>query len=217
MHTKNPVQDITPKKLEVLKILAQLETRQCYSPTMAELAKKLGVSRTTVFEHVGVLREKGLLISLPGRARSLKLTQQANQLLESISEQHPSSFNEYTGLPLLGRVAAGVPIDAIENKETISLNSMFGNNDEMFMLEVAGDSMIEDGIDDGDYVVCRRSKQAQDGQIVVAIIDEDSATVKRFYKEPTRIRLEAANPAYEPIYTNNCRIEAVVQGLVRRL
>ena len=120
-------------------------------------------------------------------------------------------------MPLLGTVAAGLPTEAIENPETISLRDMFGDSDEIFTLRVSGDSMIDEGISNGDYVVCRRSTAARDGQIVVAMVDENEATLKKFYAEPARARLEPANAAFNPIYSDNCRIEAVVLGLLRRL
>jgi len=118
---------------------------------------------------------------------------------------------------LAGTVAAGVPLEAVENVESLSLNSCFGDGGDIFALEVKGDSMINGDIRQGDYVVCRRSSTAYNGQLVVAIVDEENATLKRFYKENTRARLQPANDDYEPIYSDNCRIEAVVIGLVRKL
>jgi len=110
-----------------------------------------------------------------------------------------------------------VPIEAVENAESLSLNSCFGNGHDIFALEVKGDSMIGADIHEGDYVICRRQSTAHNGQLVVAIVDEENATLKRFYKEKTRARLQPANDDYDPIYSDNCRIEAVVIGLVRRL
>jgi repressor LexA len=118
---------------------------------------------------------------------------------------------------LAGIVAAGTPIEAVENATDFSLESYFGIDDETFALEVRGESMVDAGICDGDYVICRRGCRADDGQLVVAIVDDDTATLKRFYKEQSRVRLEAANDDYDPIYSENCRIEAVVVGLVRKL
>jgi repressor LexA len=140
----------------------------------------------------------------------LRLTARANQLLDTDAQTNES-------LPLLGRIAAGLPLEAIETRETLSLHDMFGHTDDLFILQAAGDSMIDEGIADGDYVVCKRSATARDGQIVVAIVDDNDATLKKFYAEPDRARLEPANTAYEPIYSDNCRIEAVVIGLLRRL
>ncbi|HIJ71728.1 MAG TPA: repressor LexA [Planctomycetes bacterium] len=212
----NLTTQITPRQLQVLKTVAQLQLSRCYSPTIAEVAEVLSVSRTTVFEHIGVLREKGLLARSRGKLRSLKLTLRANRLLEQDLQAESIRAPEQ-GVPLLGTVAAGLPTEAIENPETMSLRDMFGPSDEIFTLRVSGDSMLDEGILDGDYVVCKRSASARDGQIVVAIVDESEATLKKFYAESDRARLEPANSLYNPIYSDNCRIEAVVLGLLRRL
>lgn len=147
----------------------------------------------------------------------MKLTSKAQKLLEALARRRSDShLKESWGIPLAGRVAAGAPIEAIENKEVLSLKSCFAGADELFALQVRGDSMVDDGIRDGDYVICRRSRVADNGQLVVAIVDNDSATLKRFYKERDCVRLEPANADYRPIYSDNCRIEAVAVGLVRR-
>ena len=208
---------ITPKQLQMLGLIRQFQKSQPYSATIQELAARLGVSRTTAFEHVAALKEKTLLRAVPGKARSLKLTVQARRLLDSCIEPDDCSEQIDDGLPLLGRVAAGTPIEAIQNTEHISLKSEFGSGDDIFVLQVAGDSMLDDNINDGDYVICKKTQTARNGQIVVAIVDEDNATVKRFYKTPDAVRLEPANKNYEPIYSNNCRIEGLVIGLMRKL
>ena len=207
---------ITPKQLQMLGLIQQFQKSQPYSATIQELAARLGVSRTTAFEHVAALKEKTLLRAVPGKARSLKLTAQARRLLDSCIA--PDDFEQADdGFPLLGRVAAGAPIEAIQNTEHISLRSEFGTGDDTFVLQVAGDSMIDENINDGDYVICKKTQTARNGQLVIAIVDEDNATVKRFYKEPDNVRLEPANKNYKPIYSNNCRIEGLVIGLMRKL
>jgi repressor LexA len=110
-----------------------------------------------------------------------------------------------------------VPVEAVENIELLSLGSVFGSGDGIFALEVTGDSMIDEDVRHGDYVICRRSRIAEDGQLVVAIVDDQNATLKRFYEEKGRARLQPSNDDYQPIYTDNCRIEAIVIGLLRRL
>ena len=207
---------ITPRQLEMLRHVADFESSRCYSATIAEMARAAGVSRTTAFEHITSLQAKGLLTKSTGRARSLRLTAQASRLLECDRRMglRPSASG---GVPLAGRVAAGNPIEAIENIEEISLRSVFGDGDGIFALEVAGDSMIDEGIDTGDYVICRKAGTAADGQMVVAIVGDDAATVKRFYRENGRVRLEPANAAYAPIHTDRCRIEAVVVGVLKRI
>lgn len=210
-------EEITPRQLKVLEQVSELERENCYLPTIAEVASELGVSRTTVFEHIGALRKKGLVESTKGKARSLKLTRQASLLLEGIKQRSFGGGEHAEGLPLVGRVAAGVPIEAIESSERISLKDMFGNGGDVFALEVSGDSMTDEGINTGDVVICKKATEARNGQMVVAIVDDENATLKRFYKEDTHARLEASNGAYEPIISDNCRIEGVVIGHLRRV
>jgi repressor LexA len=210
-------EQITPRQLKVLEQVAELERGNCYLPTIAEVAGELGVSRTTVFEHIGALRKKGLVESTKGKARSLKLTRQASLLLESVRENECEVDRQAEGLPLVGRVAAGVPTEAIESSERISLKDMFGDGDGVFALEVSGDSMIDEGINTGDVVICKKATEARNGQMVVAIVDDENATLKRFYKEETHARLEASNDAYEAIISDKCRIEGVVLGHLRRI
>ena len=154
---------------------------------------------------------------MPGKARSLRLTLRAQELLSRLSfDDSAPCVEASSGIPVAGKVAAGVPIEAIENSEQLSLKGYFAGGDNTFALEVSGDSMINDDIHDGDYVICRRSKVANNGQLVIAKLDGD-ATLKRFYKEKDRVRLQPANDNYAPIYSNNCRIEAIVVGLVRKM
>jgi repressor LexA len=213
---KNRAGRITPRQLAVLRLIAQFEGSQCYSPTIAELADELDVSRTTVFEHITELRKKELLTSSTGRARSSTLTQKANRLLNAERSVRESAAAGEE-VPLLGRVAAGVPIEAIEDRQSLSLRTLYGNTDDIFALEVDGDSMIDEGINTGDYVICQHASTAENGQMVIAIVDDENATLKRFYREGDCVRLEASNPAYEPIYTNNCRVQAIVVGHIRRV
>jgi len=211
------VDGLTPKQLQVLRHIADFQGSRCYSPTIADLATALSLSRSTVFEHLGELQRKSLLTTSPGRARSLKLTPRGRRVLESAPLETLDTIEpEGGGVPLLGRVAAGLPVEAIENRDTLSMQSCFGSGDEIFALRVSGDSMIDEDIQPGDYVICRRADRAQNGQLVVALIDEGEATLKRFYRETDRVRLQPANSRYEPIYSDNCRIEAVVLGLLRK-
>jgi repressor LexA len=119
-------------------------------------------------------------------------------------------------VPLLGRVAAGLPVEAVQTEDVVSLKSCFGTGGEVFALRVAGDSMIEEDIQPGDYVICRRTDTAENGQLVVALVNNGEATLKRFYREQDRARLQPANSHYQPIYSSDCRIEAVVIGLLRK-
>jgi len=209
---------LTPRQLQLLKAIRVFQAGRCYSPTIAELASELTISRSTTFEHIAELRKKDLLSPSPATARSLKLTSKAQKLLNRLDNDfsNPRSRPQ-ADIPLAGKVAAGSPIEAIENLESLSLNSCFGNSDDIFALEVKGDSMTGDGIVDGDFIICRKCSTADNGQLVVAIVDNENATLKRFYKEKSAVRLQPANDNYDPIYSVNCRIEAVVVGLVRKL
>ncbi len=181
------------------------------------MAIALNISRSTVFEHIGELRRKGLLSGSPNKARSLKVSSKARELLSCTSgPDFNSRPYEPEGIPLAGQVAAGLPLEAVENLESLSLDSCFGTGDDIFALEVNGESMINENIHPGDYVICRRSSIAHDGQLIVAIVNDENATLKRFYKEQNQVRLEPANDHFQPIYSDNCRIEAVVIGLVRK-
>lgn len=212
------IDGLTPKQFQVLRHIAAFHGRQRYSPTIAELAARLSLSRSTVFEHLGELQRKSLLTTSPGRARSLRVTPRGRKLLKSAPAGAPDDADEPRfGVPLLGQVAAGVPIEAVEDRDGVSLGSCFGTGDDLFALQVRGDSMVEEDIQPGDYVICRRTQTAENGQLVVALIDEGQATLKRFYREKDRARLQPANADYEPIYSDNCRIEAVVVGLLRKL
>lgn len=215
--TAQPAIQLTPRQLQLLQMIAHFQQNRCYSPTLSEMASELNISRSTVFEHLTELRRKGLLSRYQNKARSLKVSSQGQELLSELSEQSSRTYaEESTGIPLAGSVAAGVPIEAVENIELLSLASTFGSGDDLFALEVNGESMIDEDIRQGDYVICRRTRIAEDGQLVIAIVDDENATLKRFYKEKDRVRLQPANDNYQPIYSDNCRIEAVVIGLMRK-
>jgi len=216
-ETDAPHDRLTPRQLQLLQAIAAFRASRCYSPTIGELAGQLGISRTTAFEHIEELREKNLLSGSSRKARCLKPTSKAQKLLNRLTDGETHQNQSQAGIPLLGRVAAGLPIEAIENTEQLSLDETFGAGDDIFALEVCGDSMIDDGIRSGDYAICRRASAAQNGQLVIAIVDNDNATLKRFYNEKTSARLQPANDDYRPILSSNCRIEGVVIGLVRKL
>jgi len=217
-RTAQPAIQLTPRQLQLMQMVGRFQENRCYSPTLAEMACELDISRSTVFEHLAELRKKGLLSGYQNKARSLKVSSQGQELLNELSGvSSPTHTTEPGGIPLAGSVAAGVPVEAVENVESLSLTSAFGSGDNIFALEVAGDSMINEDIRQGDYVICRRSRIADDGQLVVAIVDDENATLKRFYREKDLARLQPANDDYQPIYTNNCRIEAIVIGLLRKL
>ena len=217
LKTKNLIGPLTPRQVQTLKTIADFRVNRCYSPTIAELACELRISRSTVFEHIAELRKKGMLSAYPGRARSLSLTSEAQELLDFFNESRSNRcHNRPTGVPLAGRVVAGSPIEAIEDKESLSISSHFGSGDDIFALEVTGDSIVDDDSRSGDYVIGRSAAVADNGQLVIAIVDGENATLKRFYREKGQVRLQPANDDYDPIYSDNCHIKAVVIGLVRK-
>jgi len=203
--------NLTPKQLDILIRIRDFRLTRGMSPTLQELADVLGVSKVTVFEHVEALIKKGALLRKAHKARSLEISPS----VELPDEQKGSR------VPLVGRIAAGCPIEAIETREFLDLDEMFGpegrvrRTGEVFALEVEGDSMIDAGILDGDYVVCERRDWARNGETVVALIDNEEATLKKFYKEHGRIRLQPANPAYEPLWVDDCKVQGIVIGVVR--
>ncbi len=209
---------LTPRQVQLLNTIAEFRDRRGYSPTIGELSKVLCVSRTTAFGHIEQLRRKGLVSHRPGRARSLTPSSKARRLLSRIVERPQESTDRIPGgIPLVGVVAAGRPVEAVENQDCISLDPFFGATSDIFALEVRGDSMEGDDICEGDYVICRRTSKTTDGQLVVALVDNDNATLKRFYREPGRARLQSANEDYEPIYSSDCQIQGVVIGLFRKI
>jgi len=197
---------LTPRQLEILTRIRNYKRNNGYSPTMQELADAMDISKVTVFEHVDALVAKGMLQRFAHKARSLELTSDA-----SLPDERP------TRLPLMGRIAAGMPIEAIEDPQVVDLEELFVESGDVFVLRVSGDSMIEEHIREGDFVVVRKAATARNGETVVALIDDGEATLKKFYREKGRIRLQPANEAYEPIYTDNVNIQGVVIGVIRRL
>jgi len=196
------------KQKELLNFVNQYISKEGVSPTLAEMAQALGVSSlSTVHEHLQKLEARGLLKRYRGMVRGIELLdQKIAKTLNGIE------------IPLVGLIAAGQPIEAIENNdETINVSpDLAASSKRTFALQVRGDSMIEEGILDGDYVVVQQQDTAQNGDIVVALIDNTYATLKRFFKEKDRVRLEPANAKMEPIYAVNVAIQGRVTGVVRR-
>jgi len=214
---KQTTVELTPRQMQILRTIANFADKFCYLPTIAELAGELNISRSTAFEHIVELRRKGLLCESPLKARSLKPTPKAQRLLkQSAAYSQQQELDQQQSIPLLGRVAAGNPINAFENKDDLSLPGCFGSSDDVFALEVSGNSMIEEGICDGDYIICRKAQTARNGQIVIALTENENTTLKKLYREKSRIRLQPANKDYEPIYTDDCRIQAVAVGLLKK-
>jgi repressor LexA len=196
----------TPKQLKILVAIRDFRVRNGYSPTMQELADQLGVSKVTIFEHVEALERKELILRARNKARSLEVS----PTVKLPDESKPASF------PVVGTIAAGRPIEAIETRETLELESLFNTRHGTYVLRVKGNSMIDDHIADGDYVIIERRESAKDGETVVALLDDGQATLKRFYKERGRIRLQPANAAMAPIYVDkDIKIQGVLIGVLR--
>ncbi len=204
--------NLTPKQLKIVQLIRDFRVARGYSPTMQELADELGVSKVTIFEHVEALIKKDALVREPNKARSLSI----NEHVILPDESHPLQF------PLVGRIAAGNPIERFQQSDNVNLQEIFGprigRRAGTFALEVDGDSMKDEGILDGDYVIVERRETARNGERVVALLPNGETTLKTFYRDKGRIRLQPANPDFQPIYVDDrdCRIQGVLIGVLRR-
>src|SRR5947207_12416759 len=182
-----------------------VQTHQ-HSPSYEEIKQGMGLSSlATVHKHISNLEKKGLLTRDYNRSRSIDLLPPKGRLKQSMS------VNTAMVLPVMGRIAAGQPIEAVQNPETISLAD-FVRSKEVFVLEVRGDSMQDEAILDGDYVLVEKTKTAHNGDIVVALVEMTDATLKRFYREGDKIRLQPSNAAMQPIIVPAASVE--IQGRV---
>ncbi len=202
--------NLTPKQLRILRLIRDHRIAHGYSPTMQELADELGVSKVTVFEHIEALIKKGALKREPNKARSLSIAD--HTVLPD--ESRPLVF------PLVGRIAAGLPIEKFPQTDEVDLESFFGprigQKAGTFALQVEGDSMKDEGILDGDYVFVERRDTARNGERVVALLPNGETTLKTFYKDKDGIRLQPANPDFEPMIVKDCKIQGVLIGVLRR-
>jgi repressor LexA len=198
---------ITRRQKEVIDFLSSFTHKNGYSPSYEEIAAGLGLSSlATVHKHVTNLQSKGLLQRAHNRSRSI-----------DVIPVRPPKKTVSDRLPLMGRIAAGQPVEAVESAESISLSDIIGTR-EVFALEVRGDSMRDEHIVSGDYVLVERTKSAREGEIVVALIDGAEATLKRFYREGANIRLQPSNAEMAPIYAPaaSVAIQGRVLGMLRK-
>ncbi len=204
---ETPVMALTRRQKEVLDFFAAFVEENGYSPSYDEIAHGLGLaSLATVHKHISSLEAKGYVHRSHNQSRSLEFGPKYEQELERRRAASPASLE----LPLAGRIAAGAPVQAFENQATLSFSDFAGDK-ETFALEVSGDSMIEDHIMSGDYVLVARTDSVRDGEVVVALVDGAETTLKRFYREPgDMIRLQPANSAMEPIMVPASKIQ--IQG-----
>lgn len=197
---------ITRRQRQVYDFISEFVQRNQYSPSFDEIREGMKLnSLATVHKHISNLEKKGLLTRDYNRSRSIDLLPPKGRLKQSLS------VNTGLVLPLLGRIAAGQPIEAVQNPETISLAD-FVRSKEVFVLEVRGDSMQDEAILDGDYVLVEKAKAAHNGDIVVALVDGADATLKRLYREGDRIRLQPSNATMKPIIVPAAAVQ--VQGRV---
>ncbi len=193
---------LTKKQKFILDFITEFIAKNGYAPSYREIGESFGLSSvSTVAEHIDTLAAKGYLSKEENEARSLQLT---------------PAWDEATfEVPLMGIIAAGAPIQAIRTNETIDIpRDMMGPN--VFALKVRGDSMIEDGIFNGDYVIIEQSSTAKNGDIVVALVDRENVTLKRFYQEKDHVRLQPANKSMKPILTKNVVVQGKVKGIIRK-
>ncbi len=199
---------LTRRQREILTFVQRYADAHGYPPSVREIGQALGLtSSSTVHSHLSALEKKGFLRRDPNKPRAL----------EVLRDERDMPTKKVALVPVIGRVTAGQPILAQQNIEDyFPLPADFVHTDECFILLVRGESMIDAGIYDGDLLVVRRQQNATNGDIVVARI-EDEATVKRFFKEEDRIRLQPENASMEPIYTQDAVIEGVALAVIRRL
>jgi len=198
---------LTRRQHEILAFYRAYAGEHGYSPTLEEVAQHFGVNKVTIFGHVAELERKGAL------HRSAKHVSRG--LVPADSGAGANAQNG-PSVPILGRIAAGVPIEAIEAPEPLAWGDIVPSDREVYALRVRGHSMIDDGIHDGDIVLVERRSNAVDGDLVVAVLPDDEATLKRIYREKHGYRLQPANQALRPIFAASVEVRGIVIGVVRR-
>jgi len=194
---------LTPRQREIYEFIRDKIQRRGYGPTVREIGQQFDIkSPNGVMCHLKALQKKGLIHRETNMARAI-------QLLDDPTTPEPA------GIPLRGRIAAGQPIEAVEQEEFLAVQDWQLAGDK-FALQVSGDSMIEEHIADGDYVIIKQQKVARDGQIVAVADGDNEVTLKRFFKEKNRYRLEPANKNYKPIYRDHVEILGVLVGVIRK-
>lgn len=199
---------LTPRQKELLDFLVEFIGAHGYNPSYEEIATGLKLaSLATVHKHISALERKSYIRRGHNQSRSVEISPQYLAELRHHSERAAPAE-----VPLLGRIAAGSPVEAIQNSESLCFSDFTGNSD-TYALEVRGESMIDDHICSGDFVLVQRTAEVRDGEIVVALVDGSDATLKRFYREPNgKVRLQPANPGMQPIIVDQSAVE--VQGRV---
>lgn len=210
--------DLNKRERAILKFIEKQINEKGYPPSVREIGKAVGLSSTaTVHGYLAKLTKKGYIKKEDQKGRTLRVLKGGLADNEKSSPKPLYNGRELVDVPVIGKITAGAPILAVENvTDTFPIPIDFVGNSESFMLTVRGESMIEAGILDGDYILVKRQNSARNGQIVVALI-EDEATVKTFYKEKDYIRLQPENSTMNPIIVPDCKILGVVGGVFRKL
>ncbi|MGP1353196.1 MAG: transcriptional repressor LexA [Parasphingopyxis sp.] len=216
---------LTKKQHELLMFIHDRLAETGISPSFEEMKDALDLkSKSGVHRLISALEEREFIRRLPNRARALEILRMPEQTgvqsspVTTAPKMMPVAANDVLDLPLHGRIAAGQPIEAIEGQDSLSVPAAFLGSGEHYALEVAGDSMVEEGILDGDYALIRKADTAREGEIVVALIDQNEATLKTFRREGSMIRLDPANRNYEPqrYAPEQVAIQGTLAGLLRR-
>lgn len=201
---------VTAKQQRVFEFIRRYIESNHEPPTIAEIGRQFQMSSSASVHAILIaLEREGLIKRIPNVSRGIQIVEQ----------QETAGGDESNDIPLLGTVAAGQPIEAILSHDTVSVPKDMQGRGRTFALRVRGDSMIDENIQDGDIIVVASQKTADNGQVVVALIDGNYATVKKFYREPDFIRLEPANPQFKPIFIKTperIQIQGVVRGLLRK-
>lgn len=197
---------LSKRQKEILDFISNFIADNGYAPTYQEIGEYFNLSSpATIHQHVKALEDKGYLKSEYNAKRSL-------EILEVRDENKAVAYE----VPLVGLITAGEPIEAVEDNETIAIpSSLVLQRANTYVLRVKGDSMVGDGILSGDYVVIERTNYPQNGDIIVALLDNAYATLKRFYRETNRIRLQPANGKYKPMYVKDLIVQGIVRGVIR--
>lgn len=201
---------------KILDFILEQQKEKGFPPSVREICEKVGLSSTaTIHSHLKKLEEHGMIIRESSKNRSIKVVNYKNaNNMQNIEYTN----DEYLTIPVYGKVTAGVPITAIEDiSETFPLPMSFAHNKDLFMLRVQGESMINAAILDGDYIIVEKTPSARNGDIVVALLDHENATVKTFYKENNHYRLQPENDTMEPIIVNEVEILGKVVGIFRKM
>ena len=213
---------LTAKQRELLLFIDQRLKKDGISPSFDEMREALDLkSKSGVHRLISALEERGFIRRLPNRARALevaRLPETQSATVVPLRPAAPAPANDTIDLPLHGRIAAGTPIEALQGTETFAVPAALLGPGEHYALEVSGDSMVDEGILDGDFALIRKVDTARDGEIVVALIDDEEATLKTFRREGSMIRLDPANRQYEPqrYDPDRVQIQGRLAGLIRR-